>query len=722
MTNTAARPRILIVNAHSTLNAGDWTIVLGQLRLLGELAPDADVAITSRTWRHDRPVWAAAGAAAIPPLFSAPTGSGGRWRPWAATLVSLLVPWQALAFLRRLRRADMVLACGGGYFYSQRGFPGLTFWQNYLHVRLAVALRKTVVFLPQSFGPFDNRSSRRLLAGLLASPQVAAVFVRDEVSRACLLDFAPAAAGKIRSCPDMALYHEPGMVMPTGAFDFSDLPRPRLALALRDWDFPSAPDRRAKERMREGYLRAVSDACVALHRRQGASFCLFSQARGPSASEDDRPVARRLLQDLRRRIPDSHLRLADEAASASPAAIVALLRRADLVLTSRLHAAILAILAGTPAVTIGYHHKSLGVLRDLGLENNHVAIEAVRAETLERLCADLLHASREWRASAARGLDAARAKIAAAASPFLVVGPFAQSLSLQRVVGLFVGLLRRELQPPGGSPPEDSPLRRRYVPELFSPAGRLNHAAVQGYAARLAALVREIRRRGAPRLLDAGSGVGSEAILAALLGADVTGIDLTPSKTALAASRRPFYEAACRRPLALRFLVADVIAHLQGEPGYDVIWVNEAISHIHPAEEFAVAAFRSLRPGGVLIIADANALNPVARWRAARLRGARNWYVHRRARISGEELAAEVAEERLFTCRSLPAMLRRAGFRVGRPDMHGFMGTFFLPDSWPFHPFVGALLKTVQETARRVPGLRCFGSSMTVIAEKGGGA
>lgn len=282
----------------------------------------------------------------------------------------------------------------------------------------------------------------------------------------------------------------------------------------------------------------------------------------------------------------------------------------------------------------------------------------------------------------------------------------------------FVRLLFQEIAFRREGQLDDSYLQLKYEPGFFSRQGVFNHLAVAAYGARLAPLVVEILKRPAPRLLEAGSGCGSESILAALLGADVTGIDLVPFRSEYARSRIPFYQGHAQASLRLRFLTANVITHLQGSPGYDIIWVNEAISHIHPAENFFSAAYQGLRPGGLLIIADANALNPVARWRAKRIRGGKNWYVHRQFKLLDDGLHDEVAEERLFSSRCLQLLLRRAGFHIQRLEMHGFLGSFFLPRSWQANPRLAKFLTGFQEAARRVPLVRRLGSSMTVVAAK----
>lgn len=293
------------------------------------------------------------------------------------------------------------------------------------------------------------------------------------------------------------------------------------------------------------------------------------------------------------------------------------------------------------------------------------------------------------------------------------------SLSPSRIVEQFVRLLFQEITFRRRQRMDDSFLQLKYEPGLFSRNGVFNHLGVCAYATRLSPLLTEIRRRKDPVLLDSGAGCGSEAILAALLGADVTGIDLAPFKTDCAVSRIPFYEEVGSHSLALRFLTANAIAHLRESPGYDIIWANEAVSHIHPAEIFFAAAHEGLRPGGVLIIADANALNPVARWRAMRIRGRAGWYVHRQRDLRMDVLLDEVAEERLFNSWSLPRLLRQAGFRVRHLYMHGFLGSFFLPSSWQSSPFLAAGLAAFQQGARNIPLIRRFGSSMTVVAQKG---
>ncbi|MFH2107293.1 MAG: polysaccharide pyruvyl transferase family protein [Chrysiogenia bacterium] len=405
--------RILIVNAHSQANAGDQAIVLGQLQLLEKMFPAANVTITSRTPELDRPLLAARGVKVIAPIFNAPTGFSGKWRVLEKVVFSLLFPRQAWIFLCRLRQSDFVMACGGGYFYSTRHLPGLTFWQNYLHIRLAIFFKKKIIFSPQSYGPLENPLSRRLLAGLLASDLIRVVFAREETSLAVLREILPAGIDdhKLQFCPDMAFNFSSELEHFLPTIDLSNLPRPRLALALRDWDFPGQKTRQARRQKRETYLQGVIASCQSLHREYGASFFIYSQAQGPSLAEDDRLISGYVHDRLGACIPCTHLRLVETPVGVSPALIIDMLRQADMLISSRMHAAILAFMAGIPAVMIGYQHKSAGVLRSMGLEACSLPIEKTREETLFPLCATVLQNRGAWQEKIRRAVSEATAAI-----------------------------------------------------------------------------------------------------------------------------------------------------------------------------------------------------------------------------------------------------------------------------------------------------------------------
>ena len=108
-------------------------------------------------------------------------------------------------------------------------------------------------------------------------------------------------------------------------------------------------------------------------------------------------------------------------------------------------------------------------------------------------------------------------------------------------------------------------------------------------------------------LLDAGCGLGTESILSALVGATVVGVDISHERLNIARLRKEYFEELYNRKLKIQFLYKNILNHYKK---YDIIWVNEAISHIDPLDLFLQRCYRNLNNQGKLIISDANKLNP----------------------------------------------------------------------------------------------------------------
>ncbi len=294
-----------------------------------------------------------------------------------------------------------------------------------------------------------------------------------------------------------------------------------------------------------------------------------------------------------------------------------------------------------------------------------------------------------------------------------------KNLGPSRAVELFCRRLAAEFSDRIAQGLDASYLALKYEDKLFS-GGKLRPLAVAGYAARLAPMISALRTKERPKILDAGSGCGSESILFGLLGAEVTGVDLVLFRTEYARSRLPFFQNSSPEELKVRFVTENVLEFLHFPRGFDIIWANEAISHIHPAETFFQEARASLNPRGLLVISDSNSLNPLARLRASRIRGASDWYVHRQFKLMDDASHDEVSEERLFSVPEFSRKLREAGFVVHAIDMNGFMGSQILLKRWHNSPLVAAHLVLFQGIMKKLPLLRLLGSNMTIIASPGG--
>jgi colanic acid/amylovoran biosynthesis protein len=377
--------KTIILNTDSVLNPGDTAIVLAQIRLLRRLRPELRIALTSRTPDLDRGFLGPLGVLVHPPFLPAPS----LWRGLAPKLIGSLRHLARISdkvrLIREIRSSDFVISCGGGPFYSNRRLrPGLTFAQNVFHVRLAQAMGKPVLFFPQSFGPFRSKAACRTVLRMLDHPRTAQILVRDPISAASLARMVPPSnRARIGQCPDLVFGFDPGPLRGS-APRLGDLPSPRLAVSVRDWDFPEASGGAGRSERRAAYLEAVQAAIVRFCLERQGGVAIVPHTRGPGDFEDDRIVARLLRDRLRRDLPPGRVAFLDLPDRTSPLDLMSLYAEADVILATRTHAALFGLLVGRPVVSIHYQPKGLGIMGAVGLAERSLPIGDCDAARLYR--------------------------------------------------------------------------------------------------------------------------------------------------------------------------------------------------------------------------------------------------------------------------------------------------------------------------------------------------
>jgi len=389
---SAAPRNILIVNTHSVLNSGDAAIVLAQIEWLRMALPGVRIALTSRTPATDGPFYEALGVRVIPSIFDPPSLFAGLASKVLGSVASLLRVEAKTELFRAIRRADLVIGSGGGYFYSNRAAgPGPMFLQNILHLKLARLMKKPVVLFPQSFGPTFNPAAERLLRNMLEDVGVRHVLVREDHSRRFLESLLGNAFDESRFdfCPDMAFWLEPGREAENPG-TWAAWPRPVTAVTVRNWDFPDCRTGGRKERMRWEYLAGLEETAVRIHRKWSGTILVFPQSRGPGLFENDRTASLRLFEAMKKKIPARNLAWVDFPDAVSPRAVLSFLSRADLLLATRFHSALLALIGGVPVLSLSYQPKSSGMMKTLGLERYSIDIAEAGPEVLWPLAEELM--------------------------------------------------------------------------------------------------------------------------------------------------------------------------------------------------------------------------------------------------------------------------------------------------------------------------------------------
>lgn len=407
--------QILIVNLHSSCNAGDDVLTRVTVRQLAQAFPDATL-----TLAMNDPASYQGSEQTIGSFMTWFKDERGRWRLRSPFLLLLsllaalgyrLVGERVLALTPTAYRpllyayfsADLVVSSAGNFFYSS-GRLGLALLLAFYILAYGWLAGKPLYTMPQTIGPLRYRWEAWLARWVLGKARL--VFARDAISQA-ELERIGAWDERYRLVPDVAFALPPAPAAAgealLAAHGLRPEARPRLGVTLINW---GAQNRLFKGQA--GYETAVAHTIRHFLQQHGGQVFLFAQVRGPSQAEDDFVPAQRVKAQL----ADLGEQVALVVAPSAPEELKAAYGLMDLFLGSRLHSNIFALCEGVPAVTIQYQYKTRGVMQMLGLEEWVIEIEQVNAPDLSALLGRL------WReqANARRHLQNVMPPIVAAAS------------------------------------------------------------------------------------------------------------------------------------------------------------------------------------------------------------------------------------------------------------------------------------------------------------------
>ncbi|WP_373048210.1 polysaccharide pyruvyl transferase family protein [Vulgatibacter sp.] len=267
--------------------------------------------------------------------------------------------------LRTWAASDLVVAHGGTYLVEHYELHA-----RILEFELILALGKPLVLFTQSLGPFRKRLYRRRLRRIFE--RAALVLLRDERSLGHLRDLG-VRSDRLHVVPDavFALADDERL----RAAEAAQLPageRLRVAISVRDWPYIGE----AMERYEAG-IGALATHVVD---RLGGEVIFVSTCQGVADywTDDSRTAVR-----IAERLP-AHVRASVEVDRGfhDRRALGALFASCDLVVATRMHAAILALCAGVPVLPIAYEFKTEEVFRSLGMGAFVTRIDEVQGGVL----------------------------------------------------------------------------------------------------------------------------------------------------------------------------------------------------------------------------------------------------------------------------------------------------------------------------------------------------
>lgn len=360
----------IVISNTVALNGGDAAILKALVGLLRkEFGQDTRIVVFDshpevasryypdlefRKMLYDRAAWA-------PNILNKPLGAVNAGRVRAAAklmargLDALARPMLTVEEFRDLdlyRNAELIVSTGGTYLVEH----------YHLHRRLfdfdiCLGFNAPLMFFTQSLGPFAKKKNREAFQKIFNHARL--VLLRDARSRGHLVDI---------GVKPSHLH-----VVPDGAFALADEDRLRAAMArtfpkqsarvvvsVRYWHHFTGDN---DEGMRK-YKESVGQAVSHLVRDYGATVSFVSTCQGIEEYwTDDAAVAADIMAQLPADVRDA---VSIDEKFHSPEELVDLLAEQDLIIATRMHMAILSLIAGTPVLPIAYEFKTQELFENLG--------------------------------------------------------------------------------------------------------------------------------------------------------------------------------------------------------------------------------------------------------------------------------------------------------------------------------------------------------------------
>lgn len=258
---------------------------------------------------------------------------------------------------------DVVVTTGGTYLVEQYELR-----MKFFEWKVASQLGIPVLFYTQSLGPFRRRRNKANVRRLVGSSPL--VLLRDERSRAHLEDIG-VHLRNVHVAADPVFAWAPADV----AFGIPPPGEPlKIGMSVRQWPVGATLDSPPVER----FARSVADAVTRLVRELSAEVLFISTCQGaPEYWIDDSELAMRILDLLPVDVQDG---VRVDTNFHTPQEFRAMVGQLDLMIATRLHAAILSLTAGTPVLPIAYEFKTRELFNSLGMADMVLDIENITGE------------------------------------------------------------------------------------------------------------------------------------------------------------------------------------------------------------------------------------------------------------------------------------------------------------------------------------------------------
>ncbi|MBN2133908.1 MAG: polysaccharide pyruvyl transferase family protein [Sedimentisphaerales bacterium] len=374
--------KIVIIDAYHDSDRGGVGILSGLLNTLRAVTAESkelfEVSIVYR-FSDDDPRFSSATrhiSRSYPdvPIYGSPVRTTGkckglrhlveRCRTYLGSFLKLVCPAlfrdRAVA---AINSADIVISKGGQFYRftttsSFRGF--LSSYMAFYTALICIRLRKRLAFVSHTFGPFINSGSKCIARYVLNKAFY--VGCRESISREVLLELGIEPA-KLDVIPDTAFALSPASDQWRQEFlkKKGISPESYAIVIAKNWTFDehSVDQRRA---LYERYVRVMARVSDYLGVKADTVLLVVHNDGKHSDNENDSVPVGDILDHME--LKEKAVVVNDDLSAREQSVLYG---GAQVVVATRLHAAIFALIAGAPCVAISYSHKTEGIMQMVGL-------------------------------------------------------------------------------------------------------------------------------------------------------------------------------------------------------------------------------------------------------------------------------------------------------------------------------------------------------------------
>lgn len=296
-----------------------------------------------------------------------------------------LFPSNLGACIREIVDCDKVVGVGGGYIIGKKGLASMvSLFLTLFEFWFCLQLKKPVTLYAQSIGPFVSPLQRWLTKRILNCMEQ--ITVREDISRQLVLDLG-INQPVLRRGYDAAFFfrtHESrrirNMLMKRGIF----FTKPVVGITVRRCF--ASPDEQIR------YEQAFACCAHTMAVEYGMKVVFIPHVTATEQNDDDRLIQERIRHHMK---PHRDIVFLNEVYTCYETK--AIYENCDLLIGTRMHSVIFALTAEVPSLAIAYEPKTLGVMKQLGLEKWMMMVEEVDQQTLPRLAARLIKHRSEYK-------------------------------------------------------------------------------------------------------------------------------------------------------------------------------------------------------------------------------------------------------------------------------------------------------------------------------------